>query len=197
MRRRAPCRAGLAVAWLLMAACASKPKGAPIDVPLRPPPRPANELLEQLRAPDAQGRAAAAWSLAGAGTVDAAAIQALRAALDDESRPVREAATWALAHVKGPGWDSKELSDSPPKAVTLTHPSYPSEAFNKKLQGTVTVELLIDELGKVSHAEVRGSNPGLDEAALACVRDWQFKPAQRKGKAVPAFATSPVTFRIY
>ena len=191
-------RFGVAVTWILLTGCAGAPRRAPVEIPLPPPPRPLNELVQQLGALDAPSRAAAAWSLAGGGTVDASIVQALRAALEDPSGPVREAATWALAHVKGPDWDPKELfSDSPPKVLVQTKPTYPRAAFDEKVQGTVIVEILINELGRVSHAEIRRSLPGLDEAALACVRDWQFEPAQRKGRPVACVARAPVTFRIY
>jgi TonB family protein len=110
---------------------------------------------------------------------------------------VREAATWALAHLKGGGLRLKQLTDSPPKVLALTKPQYPDYAFHQKIEGTVRVEFLINSLGKVAHAEIRQSVPRLDEAALACVRDWLFEPAQRGGKPVPTVAQAPVTFRIY
>ena len=189
---------GVAVTCALLAACASAPRPAPIEIPLPAPPRALNELVQQLAAPDAPSRAAAAWSLAGASNVDVSVVQALRTTLEDSSAPVREAATWALAHLRGPYWDPKELFwDSPPKLLVQTKPIYPRSAFDKKMEGTVLVEILISELGRVSHAEIRRSLPGFDEAALACVRDWQFEPAQRKGRPVACVAQAPVTFRIH
>jgi TonB family protein len=118
-------------------------------------------------------------------------------ALDDPSEPVREAATWALTHVKGRGLRVGQLMDSPPKALVITKPQYPYYAFHKKIEGTVVVVILINSLGKVAHAEIRESILHLDEAALACVRDWQFEPAQRGGKPVACVAQAPVMFRIY
>lgn len=90
---------------------------------------------------------------------------------------MREAATWALAHVKSGGLRDEHLRDSPPKVLVLTKPQYPYYAFQKKIEGTVVVTILINALGKVAHAEIRQSVPHLDEAALACVRDWLFEPA--------------------
>lgn len=182
----------------LLAGCSSAPpRRVPVDIPLPTPPRSLQELTQQLGAADAPSRASAAWALAGAGDVDASIIEALRAALDDASAPVREAATWALWHVKSRGFDARQLMDSPPKLLVQTKPTYPRTAFDQKLEGTVMLELLINELGRVSHAEIRRSLPGLDEAALACVRDWQFDPAQRSGRPVACVALAPVGFRIY
>jgi protein TonB len=117
--------------------------------------------------------------------------------LDDPSEPVREGATWALGHVNGGGLRDEQEWDSPPKILVQPRPQYPYYAYQNKMEGTVVVTILINALGKVSHAEIRQSIPHLDEAALACVRDWLFEPAQRGGKPVATVATAPVTFRIY
>ena len=34
--------------------------------------------------------------------------------------------------------------DQPPRPIKITKPQYPQEAFVKKIEGTVTVEILID-----------------------------------------------------
>jgi TonB family protein len=190
-------RAAIGLSLLLTVACASStPRQQPTKIPLPTPPRPLEDLVRQLSAPDAASRATAAWSLAGAKKADTTVVHALRVALDDPSAPVREAATWALSHVKG-GVDRATLMDSPPKVLVQTKPLYPQTAFNKKIEGTVMVEILISELGKVAHAEIRESLPGLDEAALAGVRDWLFEPATRGGKPVACVAYAPVMFRIH
>jgi len=154
-----------------------------------------SELAEQLRAADAPSRAAAAWGLAGAGTVDVGVYRALVAALDDPSEPVREAATWALSYLDPV--QLHNLMEAPPKPLVMTRPQYPRPAFDKKIAGTVEVRLLISALGKVVHAEIGRSIPGLDEAALACVRDWQFQPARRGGHPAPSAALAPVKFRLF
>jgi TonB family protein len=123
-------------------------------------------------------------------------IETLVTALDDPSEPVREAATWALAHVSG-GRPREQQTDSPPKLLVQPKPQYPYYAYQKKIEGTVVVMILINSLGKVAYAEIRQSIPHLDEAALTCVRDWLFEPAQRGGKPVATVAVAPVTFRIY
>jgi protein TonB len=99
--------------------------------------------------------------------------------------------------VKGGGLRDETLRDAPPRILLQTTPQYPYYAFHKKIEGTVGVVILINSLGKVSHAEIRESVPHLDEAALACVRDWLFEPARRGGKPVATVARAPVTFRIY
>jgi TonB family protein len=185
------------VGLVLVLGCASKPRSAPVTIPLPKPPRPVAELVAQLAAQDAPTRASAAWALAGADEVDSGVIQALVTALADPSEPVREGATWALAHVNGGALRNEQEWDSPPKILVQPRPQYPDYAFHKKIEGTVMVVILINSLGKVAHAEIRESIPHLDEAALACVRDWLFEPAQRGGKPVATVAVAPVMFRIY
>jgi TonB family protein len=169
----------------------------PIAIPMAEPPRPIQELVQQLGAADAPSRVSAAWGLAGAGEVDGTTARALLAALEDPSEPVREGATWALAHVKSRGIDLGQLMDEPPKALVQGRPDYPHDAFSNKTQGTVLVEVLLNALGQVAHAEIRQSIPGLDHAALAAVRRWQFRPAMRQGRPVSCVIHMPVAFRIY
>ncbi len=62
---------------------------------------------------------------------------------------------------------------------------YPPEAFQKKIEGKVVMELLIDVDGRVRDVRlISGPGFGLDEAAAAAIRSFKFKPAEINGKAV-------------
>lgn len=87
--------------------------------------------------------------------------------------------------------------DRPPRVLRQTKPRYPPDAFVKKIQGTVLVELLIDDAGHVVRARVIQSVPALDSAALEAVREWRFVPAYKNGRPVATVARAPVSFRIY
>jgi len=87
--------------------------------------------------------------------------------------------------------------DSPPRPLKITRPQYPQEAFVKKIEGTVVVEILIDSQGRVVRARVIQSVPLLDAAALQTVYQWVFQPAVKHGRPVPTIAHAPVAFRIY
>jgi protein TonB len=87
--------------------------------------------------------------------------------------------------------------DTPPRPIKSPRPQYPQEAFIKKIEGTVLVEILIDAQGNVSRAKVVQSVPLLDAAALQTVYQWKFMPAIKHGKPVPTLAHIPVAFRIY
>ena len=87
--------------------------------------------------------------------------------------------------------------DQPPRAIRLTQPKYPPDAFVKKIEGTVEVEILIDANGNVARARVIQSIPALDQAALKTVYRWRFSPAIKNGRPVATIANAPVAFRIY
>ena len=87
--------------------------------------------------------------------------------------------------------------DQPPRPIKITNPQYPQEAFVKKIEGTVTVEILIDAGGNVARARIVQSIPALDQAALQTVYQWRFSPAIKNGHPVATIAHAPVMFRIY
>lgn len=173
-----------------------------VSVPLKAPARPLAELEAALGGPEAATRAEAAWELAGAGTIPESIGNRLKEALSDDPDPrVRSAAVWALAHVRqGVANADRTLQptplDEPARLAQQSKLAYPDEAFAAGIQGTVVIELVVDEEGRVSHAEVRESIPALDAAALAAVRGWRFTPAKLAGKPVASTASVPVTFTI-
>ena len=73
---------------------------------------------------------------------------------------------------------------------------YPIEAKKKDIQGRVNVSFIIDENGKVKHAEIiRSIHPLIDTEALRLINampDW--KPAEAKGKQVESKQIIPVMF---
>jgi len=87
--------------------------------------------------------------------------------------------------------------DQPPRPIKMGRPMYPPEAFVKKVEGTVEVEILIDSTGRVVKAQVTRSIPLLDAAAIQTVKQWIFSPAIKNGRPVATIASAPVTFRIF
>ena len=86
--------------------------------------------------------------------------------------------------------------DEPPRLMKQTRPKYPAEPFSNRVEGTVEIQFVIDETGRVTEPRVVKSIPGLEKAALDCVKKWKFRPARKQGRAVKASALAPVTFRI-
>jgi periplasmic protein TonB len=87
--------------------------------------------------------------------------------------------------------------DQGPRPIKITRPQYPTEAFVKKIEGTVLVEILIDSTGRVVRARVKQSIPALDAAAIQTVKEWVFSPAIKRGHPVATIALAPVSFRIF
>jgi periplasmic protein TonB len=175
-----------------------------VKVPLKAPVRSIESLEQALASPDPALRAEAASELAGAGTVPEAVANRLKEALQGDADPrVRAAAVWAYAHVRqGIAQPDAGLAlqpvpfDEPPKLVKNTPFAYPPAAFDQGIEGTVRVELVIDEEGKVARAEVRESVPELDAAAVASMRQWLFTPARKAGKPIVTVVSVPMEFKI-
>jgi protein TonB len=87
--------------------------------------------------------------------------------------------------------------DQAPRAIKQVKPIYPQDAFIKKIEGTVVVEVLIDSTGRVARTRVLQSVPALDAAALQTVQQWVFAPAVKRGRPVATIVHVPVTFRIF
>jgi protein TonB len=71
-------------------------------------------------------------------------------------------------------------------ATKKVQPEYPPIAKAARVQGPVSIQVLLSETGQLLDAVVLEGPPLLREAALAAARQWQFKPHQVNGKAVKA-----------
>ncbi len=75
---------------------------------------------------------------------------------------------------------------------------YPDFARNNGIQGTVYVKFIVNEQGKVEHAQIfKGVHPLLNQEALRVInRMPDFKPGKLKGKAVSVWYSVPVVFKL-
>ncbi|MFZ1057036.1 MAG: energy transducer TonB, partial [Opitutaceae bacterium] len=82
----------------------------------------------------------------------------------------------------GPNATAGIAVDGPAFLRTWCPPVYPSDALRKKVEGRVTVRLVVDANGNVASARVlSSSDPELDAAALDTARRWNFTPALDAG----------------
>lgn len=81
-----------------------------------------------------------------------------------------------------------------PVKIYDARPIYPKGAAEKKVQGIVILEATITKAGLVTDVRVRQSVPGLDDAALAAVRQWRYTPATNDGMAADVITTVTVNF---
>ncbi|MFT6180892.1 MAG: protein TonB [Paracoccaceae bacterium] len=88
---------------------------------------------------------------------------------------------------------------SKPSAVSQPTPKYPSSARRAGHEGTVMLSFTVGTSGKVTSARVSkssGHSP-LDNAAIAAIRRWRFKPARNGlGQAVSYNYSLPIPFRL-
>jgi len=87
---------------------------------------------------------------------------------------------------------------SEPIPIFRPDPPYSEEARKAKLQGTVTLAIIVDVDGAVHDVHVvKPVGMGLDEKAAETVSTWKFKPAKRNGVPVPVRVLVEVTFRLF
>jgi TonB family protein len=86
-----------------------------------------------------------------------------------------------------------------PSCVICPYPVYTDEARHAKVQGTVTLRVLVESDGKASEIRVvRGVGFGLDERAVQTVRGWKFNPAHDvHQRAIQAWVTIEAVFRLF
>ena len=74
---------------------------------------------------------------------------------------------------------------TPPTLKTHAEATYPADALRDRIEGTVGLELDVDETGKVVDANVIApAGHGFDEAAVAAARQFTFEPARKGGNAI-------------
>ncbi|MEO7413517.1 MAG: energy transducer TonB, partial [Opitutaceae bacterium] len=65
------------------------------------------------------------------------------------------------------------------------------------VEGEATVSVVIDARGNVREvAALRSNRPEFEEATLDAVRQWEFAPGMKEGRAVSARIEIPVRFWI-
>ncbi len=88
-----------------------------------------------------------------------------------------------------------------PVPLKQVKPAYTAEAMRAKIQGSVSMEVVILEDGSVGDVRVTRSLDrvyGLDQEAIKAARQWVFRPAtDRSGNAVPIAVTLVLDFNMY
>jgi protein TonB len=86
--------------------------------------------------------------------------------------------------------------DSPPKVVKQMPVKYPSAAKKNGITGKVIVRCLIGTDGKAGNFEIVESEPAgiFEDAALATLKYWQFRPGIMSGELVATWVKVPFKF---
>lgn len=91
--------------------------------------------------------------------------------------------------------DSKPISGGVlnGKAISLPQPPYPAVAKAARASGTVTVQVTVDESGKVTSARAISGHPLLQAAAVQAAYQARFSPTMLAGK--PVKVTGVLTYK--
>lgn len=102
-------------------------------------------------------------------------------------KPAKEAAPPAVRNLS---WNQVKVRFQPEA------PAYPPDAKAKRIQGTVVVELVIDENGIPVRARATKGPQPLRSTAVAYALGWRFEPVLAGGKPVPARFKLTMPFRL-
>jgi periplasmic protein TonB len=101
--------------------------------------------------------------------------------------------------------EAPPAAPSPPKMLPAsavqyldTPLDYPRASRRLSEAGTVTLRVYIDERGHVASVQLSRSSgfARLDDAALASVKKWRFKPYSENGQPMAGYAVIPVMFEL-
>ena len=85
----------------------------------------------------------------------------------------------------------------PPRLVREVKAEYTEEARRRGITGDVILEIVVQRDGSVGEIKVlQGRGAGLDQRAIAAVRQWRFSPARRRGEPVDVLVEVAVEFTL-
>ena len=85
----------------------------------------------------------------------------------------------------------------PPRLLREVKAQYTEDARTRGITGDVILEIVIRSDGSVGDVKVlRGLGHGLDDRAVAAVRNWKFSPARRLGTPVDVIVEVEVEFSL-
>ncbi len=86
---------------------------------------------------------------------------------------------------------------SAPEVIHSVQPQFTAEARSQNHQGVVAVQLIVDTQGFPQAVRVvRSLGMGLDEEAIAAVKQYRFRPATYQGRSVSVQMVIDVDFRL-
>ncbi len=87
--------------------------------------------------------------------------------------------------------------DHPPELLTTPRPNYPEKLRPRGLEGVVTLEFVLDTLGRAepgTFKTVSATNPAFIEPARNYILGMVFSPGKLYGKAIRVLMARQVTF---
>jgi len=93
----------------------------------------------------------------------------------------------------------QRLDSKDRKARLIYHvePSYPPDAREKKIEGSVLLGFTVNHDGNTESIQVKRSvYPSIDQAAVEAVSKWRFEPAMKNGEPVSMWMEAEINFDI-
>lgn len=103
---------------------------------------------------------------------------------------------WFTAAWEDPFQKPKTGSIVPAKLLKMVQPEYPAEAREKRIEGTVKLQVVVRKDGTVAVQNVVEGNPTLSPAAIDAVRQWRYEPWQLNGQPIELQTTIDVVFSL-
>lgn len=171
---------------------AARPATTPTTTPLLPPADRTQPTAEPATPPVSEPAPAVA-------SPEPAPVEAAPAPVQADPEPVSQPTTvpakrrYRVGDLVEPGTPGVV----PPKRTSNIETRYPRAAEKFNREATVTVRVLVDEVGRVEQSEISGARQGFgfDEAALAAARAVRFEPATADGVRVKMWTTLRLQFK--
>lgn len=80
--------------------------------------------------------------------------------------------------------------------ANLAEPTYPPEAIDEKVEGTVKLHATIDASGNMQNLEAVSGPSALLPASLTAVREWRYNPTMLNGKAIDTEEEITLVYRL-
>jgi protein TonB len=81
-------------------------------------------------------------------------------------------------------------------ATRRVEPTYPPLAKAARVNGSVVVEVTVDEAGNVISARALSGHPLLKDAAVNAAKGWKFSPTMLTGVPVKVIGTITFNFNL-
>jgi periplasmic protein TonB len=76
----------------------------------------------------------------------------------------------------------------------MVPPIYPPLASKTRISGTVVLEATLTAEGRVEEIKVISGHPLLVDAAIKCLKQWEYEPSYLNGIPIPVILTAKVHF---
>jgi TonB family protein len=85
-----------------------------------------------------------------------------------------------------------------PHPTYQPEPKYDDKARKKKIEGVVTLSIIVTTEGRTADIKVvKSLTPGLDQQAIKSVSQWRFEPVTQDGQVCPMRINVQAQFHLY